>query len=382
MDARHVDVLLVGGGVASARCARALRRNGFTGSILIVGDEDMPPYNRPPLSKELLREDLPTELTLAEPMSWYERRGVELVLSNRIVGLDTGARTAILADGSRLAYGQLLLATGAEPRRPALPGADRVRLMRTLADAVALREAAIAGAHAVVIGGGFIGVEVASSLAARGLSVTLLERSPALWAGSLDERLSAWAVARLEEAGVTVRLSASVSSVEPEGVSIADEKLAADLVVAGVGVEPRVRLAQEAGLDVEDGVVVDLSQRASAAGIFAAGDMARPRDGFRVEHWHAARESGERAALAMLGLLAPSARAPWIFSEVAGVTVDVIGAAASGDDAVVWGGVHAHVSGGRVVQVTIIDGAMEVEAARRLVEEGGTPQQLDGLMAD
>ena len=136
-----------------------------------------------------------------------------------------------------------------------------------------------------MIGGGFIGVEVASSLAARGLSVTLLERSPALWAGSLDERLSAWAVARLEEAGVTVRLSASVSSVEPEGVSIADEKLAADLVVAGVGVEPRVRLAQDAGLEVEDGVVVDLSQRASAAGIFAAGDMklsTRAEYGIRV----------------------------------------------------------------------------------------------------
>jgi len=382
MDARHVDVLLVGGGVASARCARTLRRHGFSGTILIVGDEDMPPYNRPPLSKELLREDLPTELTLAEPMSWYERRGVELVLSNRIVGLDTGARTAILADGSRLAYGQLLLATGAEPRRPALQGAERVHLMRTLSDAVALREAAIAGAHAVVIGGGFIGVEVASSLAARRLSVTLLERSPALWAGSLDERLSAWAVARLEEAGVTVRLSASVSSIEPEGVSIPDETLAADLVVAGVGVEPRVRLAQEAGLEVEDGVVVDVSQRASAARIFAAGDMARPRDGFRVEHWHAARESGERAALAMLGLRVPAVRAPWIFSEVAGVTVDVIGTAASGDDAVVRGGVHAHVSGGRVVQVTIIDGAVEIEAARRLVDEGGTPQQLAGLMAD
>jgi len=382
MDARHIDVLLVGGGVASARCARTLRRHGFDGTILLVGDEQTPPYNRPPLSKELLREDLPTELTLAEPMSWYERRGVELILSAGVVGLDPDARTATLADGSRLAFGQLLLATGAEPRRPALPGAERARLLRTLPDAVALRQAAVAGARAVVIGGGFIGVEVASSLAARGLSVTLLERSAALWAGSLDERLSAWAVARLEEAGVTVRLSAPVSSIGPEGVSLADETLAADLVIAGVGVEPRVQLAREAGLEVEDGVVVDAHQRTSVAGIFAAGDMARPRDGLRVEHWHAARESGERAALGMLGQPVPPARAPWIFSEVAGVTVDVIGAFPSADDAVVHDGVHAHVSGGRVVQVTIIDGAVEVEAARRLVEEGGTPQQLAALLAD
>ena len=102
MDARHVDVLLVGGGVASARCARTLRRNGFTGTIVLVSDEETPPYNRPPLSKELLREDLPTELTLAEPMSWYERRGVELLLSTPVVGLDPDARTATLADGSRL----------------------------------------------------------------------------------------------------------------------------------------------------------------------------------------------------------------------------------------------------------------------------------------
>jgi NADPH-dependent 2,4-dienoyl-CoA reductase/sulfur reductase-like enzyme len=382
MDARHVDVLLVGGGVASARCARTLRRHGFTGTILLVSDEETPPYNRPPLSKELLREDLPTELTMAEPMSWYERRGVELILSTGVVGLDPDSRTATLADGSRLAFGQLLLATGAEPRRPSLPGAQRVRLLRTLPDAVALRDVAAAAAQAVVIGGGFIGVEVASSLAARGLSVTLLERSPALWAGSLDERLSAWAVARLEEAGVTVRMSAPVSSIGPEGVSVADETLAADLVIAGVGVEPRVQLARDAGLEVEDGVVVDAGQRTSVAGIFAAGDMARPRDGLRVEHWHAARESGERAALAMLGQPVPAARAPWIFSEVAGVTVDVIGAATSGDDAVVRAGVHAHVSRGRVVQVTIIDGAMEVDAARRLVEEGGTPQQLAVFMAD
>jgi NADPH-dependent 2,4-dienoyl-CoA reductase/sulfur reductase-like enzyme len=380
MDARHVDVLLVGGGVASARCARTLRRQGYGGTILLVGDEETPPYNRPPLSKELLREDLPTELTLAEPMSWYERRGVELRLDTRVSAIDPDARTATLADGARIAFGQLLLATGAEPRRPPLPGAEHVRLLRTLPDAVALREAAVAGASAVVIGGGFIGVEVASSLAARRMSVTVLERSPALWAGTLGEQLSAWAVERLGEAGVTVRLSTPVSSITREGVAIADETLVADLAVAGVGVEPRIELARGAGLDVDDGVLVDDGQRSSAPGVFAAGDMARPRDGVRVEHWHAARESGERAALAMLDQPVAAARAPWIFSEVAGATVDVVGLAASWDDALTRDGVHAYLSGGRVVQVAIIDGAVEVEAARRLVEEEGTGQQLAALL--
>ena len=131
MECRSVDVLLVGGGVASTRCARTLRRQGFTGSILLVGDEDVPPYNRPPLSKELLREDLPTELTLAEPMSWYERRGVELKLSARATSIDPEARTVDFADGAQVRFGQLLLATGAEPRRPSLPGAERARLLRT-----------------------------------------------------------------------------------------------------------------------------------------------------------------------------------------------------------------------------------------------------------
>ncbi|HEX6474568.1 MAG TPA: FAD-dependent oxidoreductase [Candidatus Limnocylindria bacterium] len=381
MAARHVDVLLIGGGVASARCARTLRRQGFTGSILLVSEEDLPPYNRPPLSKELLREDLPTDLVLAEPMSWYDRREVELALSSPVVAFDPEARTATIADGAVVGFGQMLLATGAEPRRPPFPGAERARLLRTLADAITLREAAVAGARAVVVGGGFIGVEVASSLAARGLGVTVVERTPALWAGSLGERLSAWAVERLAAADVTARLSTPVSSIGPEGVALEGEVLPADLVLAGVGVEPRVGLAQEAGLEVDDGVLVDAGQLTSARGIFAAGDMARPRNGVRVEHWHAARESGERAALAMLGLDVPAPRAPWIFSEVAGVTVDVVGVATDWDDALVRGGVHAYLAGGRVVQVAVIDGAVEVEAARRLVEEEGTAQQLAALLA-
>ncbi len=381
MDARHVDVLLVGGGVASARCARTLRRQGFTGTILLVSDEETPPYNRPPLSKELLREDLPTELTLAEPMSWYERRGVELMLSTRVASIDPEVRTVGLADGPPIRFGQLLLATGAEPRRPALPGAEHARLLRTLPDAIALREAAVAGTQAVVIGGGFIGVEVASSLAARGLTVTVVEVAGALWAGALGEPLSDWARERLSAAGVDVRLNATCESVTADGVRLAGEQLPADLVVAGVGVVPRVDLAAAAGLDVDDGVLVDEGQRTSAAGILAAGDMARPRDGVRIEHWHAAREGGERAALAMLDQPLPPRRAPWFFSEVAGVTLDVLGTATAWDEIVAMPGLFAYVTDGRVVQLAVIDGSVEVEAARRLVEDRGTPQQLTSLLA-
>ncbi len=162
---------------------------------------------------------------------------------------------------------------------------------------------------------------------------------------------------------------------------LAGEHLAAELVVAGVGVSPRVELAAAAGLDVDDGVLVDDGQRTSAADIFAAGDMARPRDGSRIEHWHAAREAGERAALAMLDQPLPPRRAPWFFSEVAGITLDVLGSATAWDEIVTMPGLFAHVTDGRVVQLAVIDGAVEVEAARRLVEEEGTPQQLSALLA-
>lgn len=386
MALRSVDVLLLGGGVAAARCARTLRRHGFSGSILLVSDEELPPYNRPPLSKELLRDDLPSELVLAEPMAWYERRGVELALATSVVGLDVEERTVTLADGARLRFAQLLLATGAEPRRPILPGAEHAVLLRTLSDAEGLRSRAVAGQRAVVIGGGFIGVEVASSLAARGMAVTIVEVAPALWAGTLGTALSDWARQRLASVSVEVRLRATCESVAPGGVRLASERLAADLIVAGVGVLPRVHLAEAAGLEVDNGVLVDEAQRTSAAGVFAAGDMARPRDGMRVEHWHAAREGGERAALAMLDQPVPPRRAPWVFSEFAGRTLDVFGLAAGLTNQRTFekAGALAAVAfgdrGGPVQQLAVVDAAISPEVARALVERRATVDEIGPLI--
>ena len=379
MEPREVDALLVGGGVAAARCARTLRRHGFAGSIVLVSDEELPPYNRPPLSKELLRDVLPAELAFAEPLTWYERRDVELLGGVPATALDPDLRIVELADGRLLRYGQLLLATGAAPRRPSLPGAERALLLRTLPDAEAIRARALASGRAVVIGGGFIGVEVASSLAARGMRVTVVELAGALWGGSLGEELSDWAVAALAEVGVELRLHAACESVTADGVRLANEQLAADLVVAGVGVTPRVALAEAAGLEVDDGVLVDAGQRTSGPALFAAGDMARPRDGVRIEHWHAAREAGERAALAMLGAELPPRPAPWVFSEVAGRTLDVVGWAPAWDEVRAVPGGFAYLVGGRVAQLAIIDGALPVEAARALVASRPALPELDAL---
>jgi NADPH-dependent 2,4-dienoyl-CoA reductase/sulfur reductase-like enzyme len=381
MEPRSVDVLLVGGGVAAARCARTLRRHGFGGTILLVSTEEVPPYNRPPLSKELLRGDLPSELVLAEPMSWYRRRSVDLQLGTPVAALDPEQHSVELADGRLIRFGQLLLATGAEPRRPAIPGAEHVRLLRTLPDAVSLRAAAVAGARAVVVGGGFIGVEVVSSLAARGLSVTLLERSDGLWGGSFGPALTAWAAEQLRSAGVVVRMSTGASICAPDAVWVGDEALPADVMLAGVGVTPRVELAQGAGVEVDDGVLVDDAQLTSAPGIFAAGDMARSPNEARIEHWHAAREAGERAALGMLGERLPERRAPWVFSEVAGVTLDVFGSAPRWDEIVVRNDVHAYIVDGRVAQMAVINGGVPIEQARAFVERLPLSGELAGLMA-
>ena len=385
MPDESVEILLIGGGVASVRCARALRRHGHAGSIVIVGDEPHPPYNRPPLSKELMRDDeVPFDLVVAEPPSWYERRRIGLRTDAAVASLDPGQRLVTLADGGRIRYERCLIATGAAPRRLPIPGAEHAHLLRTVDDATAIRERAVGGARAVLIGGGFIGVEVAASLAARSVVVTVLELAPSLWGGQLGEELSAWAVGVLGAAGVSVRLATAADRIEPGAVQVSGAHLAADLVIAGVGVTPRVELARGAGLRLDDGIVTDARHATSASGVWAAGDVARI-DGSRVEHWHAAREGGERAALSMLGRPLPAPRAPWVFSEFAGQQLDVVGLPGAEDEAQVIGDrtadafAVAFLRDGQVSAIGIVNSAIDVEEARRLVERRAALQELLSL---
>jgi NADPH-dependent 2,4-dienoyl-CoA reductase/sulfur reductase-like enzyme len=394
---REVEVLLVGGGVAAARCARRLRRGGFAGSILLVGEEPVPPYNRPPLSKELLAGAVPQELLLAEPESWYARKGVELLTGVAVMALDAEARVARLSDGGEVSFAECLLATGAEPIPPPIPGMEHALLLRTVADATVLRGAAleavaaVGSARAAVLGGGFIGVEVAAALAGLGLDVTLVERTGQLWAGALGETVATWGREELENAGVRVRLSTPAESLQPAALVTGGERVPAALLVAGVGVRPRTGLAEAAGLAIDDGIVVDAGRRA-APGILAAGDVARvPHPlagarGLRVEHWHAAREGGEAAALAILGAPVPVPRAPWVYSEFAGQLLDVVGWAPTIEDEVVLGDradgrfAVAHLAGGRVVEVAVVNGFLPVDDARRFVEASPSASELGALV--
>ncbi|HSK94934.1 MAG TPA: NAD(P)/FAD-dependent oxidoreductase, partial [Candidatus Angelobacter sp.] len=375
-------ILLIGGGVASVRCARELRRHGFDGRIVLVGDEPTPPYNRPPLSKELLRGDLPDDLVLAEPERWYERRNVELVTGRRVVALDPERRTATLDDGDEIRFDRCLLATGAEPRTLPIPGAEHALELRTLADARRLRRAATLAGHgaaAVVIGGGFIGLEVASALAALGLRPTVVELADHLWGGSLGSVLATWAQGALQEVGVDVRLGSAVTRLDADAAWIGEERLEAAFVVAGIGVRPRSELAEAAGLQVRDGITTDRAHRTSHPAVWAAGDVAR-RAGLRIEHWHAAREGGERAARSMLGLDIGPDPAPWVFSEVAGHAIDVIGTVeGSTQERWVRDGLLAFEDRVRLIGLAIVDGAMSAEDARELVAAG---HSLDGAPHD
>lgn len=379
-------MLLVGGGVASVRCARALRRHGFDGSVMLVGAERRLPYNRPPLSKELLRDDLPDELVLAEPDGWYARRGIEARVGTRVVELDAADQTALLDDGGSVAFDRCLIATGAEPRRLPVAGGEHAQLLRTLDDARRLRTAAVAarpGGRVTVVGGGFIGVELASSLAGLGLRPTVVELAGRLWGGALGDALAEWAAERLRGEGIQLRLGAAVERLEDGAAWVAGDRIDHDLAVAGIGVVPRVELAAEAGLAVSDGIGTDAEQRTAHPAVWAAGDVARVA-GRRVEHWHAAREAGERAALSMLGQPVPPLRAPWLFTEVAGRPVDVFGMA-TGWDEERWvrdGSVLAYLEGERVVQVAVIGAALASDPAREIVERGASARELEATLVD
>ncbi len=367
----EVDVLLIGGGVASARCARALRRHGFEGSVLLVGEEAVPPYNRPPLSKEILR-GAPEELLAAEPARWYERHFVAVVTGVAVVRLDPASRVATLSDARTVAFRHCLVATGAAPNPLRVPGGERALQLRTADDARRIRQAgeAAPGAEVVVVGGGLIGVEVGAALAALGLRPTIVELTAWLWGGSLGTLLDAWARERLAASGVQVATRAAVTGIGAGEAWLSDRSLPAAFVVAGIGVRPRAELAVAAGIGGVDGVPVGSDQRTTHPAIWAAGDVTTV-DGRASEHWHAAREAGERAAASMLGLELPPPRAPWTFTEVAGVTVDVFGNA-DPDDTEEWisdGSVIVRARGGVATQLVVIGSAVAAQDARLMVEE-------------
>jgi 3-phenylpropionate/trans-cinnamate dioxygenase ferredoxin reductase component len=327
-------IVIVGGGLAAARTAEQLRRADHCGRVTIVSDEVHLPYDRPPLSKEVLRKEV--DDVALKPREWYDENDITLRLGSAATGLDTAAQTLTLADGTVLGYDELVIATGLVPRRiPAFPDLEGIRVLRSFDESIALREHASAAQHAVVIGAGFIGCEVAASLRSLRVDVVLVEPQPTPLAAVLGERIGEL-VARLHrDEGVDVRLGVGVAEVRGDGhvdtVVLTDgTELTADVVVVGIGSHPATEWLQGSGIEVDNGVLCDEAGRTSAPNVWALGDVASWRDPMghqaRVEHWSNVADQARVVVPAMLGQDVPSAVVvPYFWSDQYDVKIQCLG---------------------------------------------------------
>ena len=348
MAVREVEFVGVGGGVAAAKAAEGLRAAGGEGAAVVLTAEPELPYERPPLSKEFLRGEAGREQTRTHDDAWYRDHDVEVLLATRASTLDAATRTVTTEVGDQLRYGRgLVLATGAQPNRLGLPGEelDGVYYLRTVDDAERLRAAISRAESLVVIGGGFIGAEVAASATQMGTRVTLLEVAGTLWTRAVGPEMGRFFEAFLRDRGVHVRTRTTAERIEGgdqvEAVVLPDgSRLHADVVVIGVGAHPDTDLATRAGLRVDDGVLVDQRLRA-AEGVWAAGDVANadhPLFGrIRIEHWAEALNQGLLAGRNLAGAGDRYDRVPYFFSDQFDLSLSYLGHVREWDELVVRG---------------------------------------------
>jgi NADPH-dependent 2,4-dienoyl-CoA reductase/sulfur reductase-like enzyme/nitrite reductase/ring-hydroxylating ferredoxin subunit len=338
-------IVIVGGGAAGFAAAEMLRRDHFQGSIVMLSDDDVPPVDRPNLSKDYLAGNAEEDWLPLRPESFYAENGIDLRLRTKVTGIDVPGRKVQLADGSTVAYDRLLLATGAEPVRLTIPGADQphVHTLRSLGDCKAIIDNAKTARIAVVMGASFIGLEVAASLRARGLEVHVVAPDKRPMERVLGPQMGDFIRALHEEHGVVFHLEDMATAIDGKQVKLkSGGTLEADLVVAGIGVRPRIALAQDAGLAVDRGVTVNAYLQTSEPTIFAAGDIARwpdPHLGemIRVEHWVVADRQGQTAALNMLGYRETFDAVPFFWSQHYDIPINYVGHAEQWDDLAIDG---------------------------------------------
>jgi 3-phenylpropionate/trans-cinnamate dioxygenase ferredoxin reductase subunit len=346
--------VIVGASLAGAKAAQALREQGFTGRVVLIGDETERPYERPALSKGYLMGKDERDKIFVHDESWYAEHEVELLLGCHATGLDRVAHEVGLDSGDRIGYAKLLLATGASPRRLRLPGAelDGIHYLRRVGDSERLQEAIRAGGRVVVVGGGWIGLETAAAAREYGCDVTVIDPQATPLVGALGGEMGAFFAALHRRNGVELRLSCNVTGFRGTGGVtgvLTDDggEFAADAVIVGIGATPNIELAEQAGLTCENGIVVDESLRTDDPDIYAVGDVARSYRPFygrhlRVEHWDNARKAAPFAAKAMLGHQVAYDEVPYFFTDQYDVGMEFSGWPDGYDRLVTRGDVEKH----------------------------------------
>lgn len=377
-------LVIVGAGQAAVQVIQTLRQNDYAGEISLVGAESHPPYQRPPLSKKYLAGALERERLYLKPAAFYESRGVTLHLGVGAARLDRGARTVRLEDGRELNYDRLLLATGSRPRQIAVPGADLpgVHYLRTIDDVDAIAAAVAPGARAVIVGAGYIGLEVAAVLRGLGLDVTVLEAADRVMSRVVCPQLSAFYEARHEAEGVTIETGASVEAFvgarAVESIATTAGTFACDFVIVGIGIVPNVELAAAAGLECPNGIRVDACARTSDPQILAAGDCTihpHPSAGreVRLESVHNAVEQAKAAAFSILGEERPFIDIPWFWSDQYDLKLQIAGLALDYDEVVVRGDTAAsrfaiyYLAGGRPVAIDAVNSPRDFINGKKLL---------------
>lgn len=378
--------VIIGAGLAGARAADTLRAEGFDGRVVLVGEERVRPYDRVPLSKQYLRSEPGGHQLFVHPEDYYGDHDIDLRLGTRAASIDVGARQVVLESGERLDYDRLLLSTGASLRKLRLPGSELqgVHYLRRLGDADRLRDAFSPANRVVVVGAGFIGCEVAASARQLGKQVALVDVGRLPMERALGPEIAEFY--RGVHADHAVELHLGVGVMEFRGGPVVEEVelgdgqvLAADVVVVGIGVQPRVDLARSAGITVDDGIVTDEHLATNVPGIFAAGDVANARHpflgtGLRLEHWSSALEQGPVAARNMLGRGAAYDRVPFFFTDQYDVWMEYTGYAADRAELVVRGDLAA----GEFIAFWLRDGRL---IAGMNVNIKGVPDTIAALVA-
>lgn len=345
--------VIVGAGQAGSDLTTALRQIGYTGRIVLIGDEQAPPYRRPPLSKAYLAGDIEEEALYLKPLATFAKQNVELRTGVKVAAIDRHAHTVTLEDGESIKYDKLALTTGGRARRLPLPGAEKpnVHYVRTLADIDRLKAQFKPGARLVIIGGGYIGLEAAAVGIKKELSVTLVEALPRLLARVTGPELSQYYLEVHRRHGVDIRLGAGVQALEGdelvETVVLQDgTRLRADLVIVGIGLIANTELAEQAGLEVDNGVIVDLYAQTSDPDIVAAGDCTNHENGFlgrriRLESVPNASEQARVAAASICGQKVPHAGVPWFWSDQYDLKLQMVGISQGYDNVVIRGSMAA-----------------------------------------